>query len=95
MTFEEIFKDKTILITGGTGFLGRALTKEILTYEPQSIRLLSRDEVKHHKMQEQFQYHPKLRMLIGDIRDSLNPEWQKTHPSFQGQKILLMAICRL
>ncbi len=36
------------LITGGTGFLGKHLTKEILKYDPQSIRIFSRDEVKHH-----------------------------------------------
>jgi FlaA1/EpsC-like NDP-sugar epimerase len=69
MNYQDIFKDKTILITGGTGYLGRSITKELLKFSPQSIRLLSRDEVKHHKMQEMFHYHPKLRMLIGDIRD--------------------------
>ncbi|MFX0100548.1 MAG: SDR family NAD(P)-dependent oxidoreductase [Candidatus Hodarchaeota archaeon] len=69
MDFKDIFEDKVVLITGGTGYLGRALTKEILKYNPQSIRLFSRDEVKHHKTQELFSYHPKLRNLIGDVRD--------------------------
>src|SRR4030042_613336 len=67
--FQELFQDKVILITGGTGFLGRALTKEILKFNPQSIRLFSRDEVKHHNMQELFNYNPLLRNLIGDVRD--------------------------
>ncbi|MCX6762499.1 MAG: polysaccharide biosynthesis protein, partial [Candidatus Moranbacteria bacterium] len=41
-----MLKNKTILITGGTGYLGRALTEEILEHDPKSIRLFSRDEVK-------------------------------------------------
>ena len=65
----NLFKNKTILITGGTGFLGRQLTKEILKHDPHSIRIFSRDEVKHHKVQELFNHNKKLRNLIGDIRD--------------------------
>lgn len=66
---QNLFKRKTILITGGTGFLGIALTKEILKQEPKSIRLFSRDEVKHYRVQERFNYNSKLRNLIGDVRD--------------------------
>ena len=66
---ENIFKGKSILITGGTGYLGRHLTSEILKYDPHSIRILSRDEVKHHKMQELFGSDKKLRHFIGDVRD--------------------------
>src|SRR3989344_4308914 len=69
MEYKEIFHNKVVLITGGTGFLGRHLTKEILKYNPHSIRLFSRDEVKHHNVQELFNYNPKLRNLIGDVRD--------------------------
>jgi FlaA1/EpsC-like NDP-sugar epimerase len=67
---KNIFKDKVILITGGTGYLGQALTEEILKYNPQSIRVFSRDEVKHHKFQEKFsEYKDKIRNFIGDVRD--------------------------
>jgi UDP-N-acetylglucosamine 4,6-dehydratase len=69
MEYTGIFENKVVLITGGTGFLGRALVQEILKYNPQSIRLFSRDEVKHHNVQEIFNNNPKLRNLIGDIRD--------------------------
>ena len=65
----SLFKNKTVLITGGTGFLGKALVRRILPLEPHSIRVFSRDEVKHHKMQEEFHCSPILRHLIGDIRD--------------------------
>jgi UDP-N-acetylglucosamine 4,6-dehydratase/5-epimerase len=69
MKMKEIFENKTILITGGTGYLGRALTREILKYNPYAVRVFSRDEVKHHKMQEEFNNDERLRNLIGDVRD--------------------------
>jgi UDP-N-acetylglucosamine 4,6-dehydratase/5-epimerase len=72
---KEILKDKTVLITGGTGFLGKALIKELLKYDLKSIRVFSRDEFKHHLIYEQFKSfkdewgNPKIRNLIGDVRD--------------------------
>jgi UDP-N-acetylglucosamine 4,6-dehydratase/5-epimerase len=63
-----MFEDKTILITGGTGSLGRALTKKLLEFPVKSIRIFSRDEWKQHEMKSTFM-NKKLRFLIGDIRD--------------------------
>lgn len=68
---EEI-KGKTILITGGTGYLGRALTRELLKHEPHSIRVYSRDEFKHFKMNQEFGFpynKGMIRHFIGDVRD--------------------------
>lgn len=67
--YKELFENKVVMITGGTGFLGKALVKEILKYNPHSVRVFSRDEVKHHKFQEEFDYDEKLRNFIGDVRD--------------------------
>lgn len=64
-----MFTNKTILITGGTGYLGQALTEEILKYKPKSIRIFGRDEVKHYKFQERFVHNIKIRNLLGDVRD--------------------------
>jgi UDP-N-acetylglucosamine 4,6-dehydratase len=66
-------KDKSILITGGTGSLGKALTKHILTNFPGVKRLVifSRDEQKQFEMEQDFPNHkyPQIRFFIGDVRD--------------------------
>jgi len=65
----NVFKNKTVLITGGTGFIGKALTKAILKQNPKAVRLFSRDEVKHYKAQEFFDYDKRIRNFVGDVRD--------------------------
>jgi len=65
--------DKSILITGGTGSLGKALTKRILKKFPNVKRLVifSRDEQKQFVMAQEYptQKHRALRFFIGDVRD--------------------------
>ena len=63
-----MFKNKKILITGGTGSLGRALTKRLLAEKVDVIRIFSRNENKQVTMQSEFN-DDRLRFLIGDIRD--------------------------
>jgi len=65
----QLFEDKTILILGGTGYIGRALTTEILKYNPRRIIIFSRDEVKHFEMSKIFKNNPKIHYVIGNIRD--------------------------
>jgi UDP-N-acetylglucosamine 4,6-dehydratase/5-epimerase len=69
----SVFKDKTILITGGTGSLGKALTTHILTNysELRKIIIFSRDEQKQFVMAQEFptSKYPQIRFLIGDVRD--------------------------
>jgi UDP-N-acetylglucosamine 4,6-dehydratase/5-epimerase len=64
---------KSILITGGTGSLGKALTKHILTQHPsvKKIIIFSRDEQKQFQMAQEFPEHkyPQMRYFIGDVRD--------------------------
>ncbi len=63
-----MFEGKKILITGGTGSLGRAITKKLLTTKVDTIRILSREEWKQIEMQSTFD-DKRLRYLIGDVRD--------------------------
>jgi UDP-N-acetylglucosamine 4,6-dehydratase len=66
----EKLKGKVVLITGGTGSLGQALTKELLQTEVKIIRILSRNENNQVKMESRFD-DERLRFFIGDIRDLL------------------------
>lgn len=66
---QELFSDKTILILGGTGYLGSAIATEVLKYNPKKIIIFSRDEVKHFYIAQRFSDYPNLQTVIGDIRD--------------------------
>jgi len=67
---QNYFTWKTVLITWWTWFLWQALTREILKQDPHSIRVYSRDEVKHFKMTQDFWNNKKIRHLIWDVRDA-------------------------
>jgi UDP-N-acetylglucosamine 4,6-dehydratase (inverting) len=66
--------NKTILITGGTGSLGKHLTKNILSKWPNVKRLVifSRDEQKQFEMAQEYSHtkYPAIRYFIGDVRDA-------------------------
>ena len=68
----SIFKDQSILITGGTGSFGRTLTKRLLTEnECRKVIIFSRDEWKQWEMRRSDPLfdHPKIRYFLGDVRD--------------------------
>lgn len=65
----SIYTKQKILITGGTGTIGQHLIKELLKYEPEVIRILSRDEHKQFELQQQLSDYANIRYLIGDVRD--------------------------
>ncbi|MCB1995975.1 MAG: UDP-N-acetylglucosamine 4,6-dehydratase (inverting) [Burkholderiaceae bacterium] len=68
-----MLKDKSILITGGTGSFGKAFVRTVLERHPDVRRLViySRDELKQFEMSQTFstKQHPGIRYFIGDIRD--------------------------
>lgn len=63
-----MFKDKTILITGGTGSFGNAVLNRFLDTEIAEIRIFSRDEKKQDDMRKQYK-NEKIKFYIGDVRD--------------------------
>lgn len=63
-----MFKDKTLLITGGTGSFGNAVVRRFLDTDIREIRIFSRDEKKQDDMRRAYG-NPKLKFLIGDVRD--------------------------
>ncbi len=66
----SILDDSSILITGGTGSLGKALVRHLLSQEKvRRIAIFSRDELKQLQMRTEFNDDPRLRWFIGDIRD--------------------------
>lgn len=81
---------KSILITGGTGSLGKALTKYILTIHPNVKRLViySRDEQKQFQMAQEYSSneYPQIRYFIGDVRDK-----ERLIRAFQGVDYIIHA----
>ncbi len=69
----SIFKDKILLITGGTGSFGNAVLKKFLDTDLKEIRIFSRDEKKQEDMRIEYK-NDKIKFYIGDVRDyrSLN-----------------------
>ena len=78
------FKDKILLITGGTGSFGNAVLRRFLTTDIAEIRILSRDEKKQDDMRHTYQelypqYAEKIKFYIGDVRD-----YRSIGPAFRG-----------
>ena len=64
-----MFENKKILVLGGTGTIGQALVKKLIEYNPQVIRVFSRDEYKQFVMEQELGKRKNIRFLLGDIRD--------------------------
>lgn len=65
---KTMFKNKTLLITGGTGSFGNAVLKRFLAFDIDEIRIFSRDEKKQDDMRKRYA-DPRLKFYIGDVRD--------------------------
>src|SRR5262249_7871503 len=64
----SMFKDKVLLITGGTGTFGNAVLRRFLETDIKEIRIFSRDEKKQDDARRAYN-NPKLRFYIGDVRE--------------------------
>lgn len=66
---ENIFKNKKIMVTGGTGSIGSKIVRRVLQYDPEVVRILSRDESKQFDLEQEIGNLENVRFLIGDVRD--------------------------
>ena len=72
MKYDSVLNKKNILITGGTGSFGYQILKELVDYNPKSIRIFSRDEDKQNTMKQEIQNQKNSKItkfIIGDVRD--------------------------
>lgn len=65
----NIFKDKSILVTGGTGSIGSEIVRKVLRCEPRVVRVLSNDEDGLFNLEHELRGGPRVRFLIGDVKD--------------------------
>ncbi len=72
----SLFKGKVILVTGGTGSLGKALVKTLMNYQPRVVRVYDLDETKLFEMEHEFEHEmpwaikqEMVRFLVGDIKE--------------------------
>lgn len=83
---KNIFQNKVVLVTGGTGSFGRKFVEIVLKkYKPKKLIIFSRDELKQSEMQHIF-HDPCLRYFIGDVRDK-----ERLHRAFHGVDIVIHA----
>jgi UDP-N-acetylglucosamine 4,6-dehydratase len=83
----DYFKDKDILITGGTGSFGSAFLQAILAKaSPNRVVVLSRDELKQYELAEKLGQDPRVRFFLGDVR-----EYERLYRAFEGIDIVVHA----
>jgi len=88
------FKDKTLLITGGTGSFGNAVLNRFLNTAIKEIRVLSRDEKKQDDMRKKYE-SSSLKFYIGDVRDkdSIRPAFEEVDYVFHAAALKQVPSC--
>ena len=83
----SFLKDKTVLITGGTGSFGKNFAKHLLAEtEIKKLIIFSRDEWKHFQMKEELKGETRVRFFLGDVRDV-----ERLRRAFNGVDIVVHA----
>lgn len=78
-------KNKTILVTGGTGSFGRKFVSTVLEMDVKKIIIFSRDELKQYEMAQEYT-DPRVRFFIGDVRDK-----ERLYRAFDGVDVVIHA----
>lgn len=66
---KTFFKNKTILVTGGTGSIGSEVVKALISLGPKEVIVFSRDEYKQHQLRYKYSKYKNISYIIGDVRD--------------------------
>ncbi|MFB0500167.1 MAG: SDR family NAD(P)-dependent oxidoreductase [Candidatus Hadarchaeaceae archaeon] len=66
---KKLFRNKNVLITGGTGSVGQELAREILKFRPKVVRVLDIDESRQFELQQRLRKFENVRFLLGDVKD--------------------------
>ena len=64
----NFYKNKTVLVTGGSGSIGREIVKKLLEFEPESVRIFDNNETALFDLEQELS-SDKIRTFIGDVRD--------------------------
>lgn len=67
--FESIYSGQDILVTGGCGYIGKEIVRQLLKYNPKRIMIFDQNEAGLFQMSQDFKKHKNLRYLVGNIRD--------------------------
>lgn len=92
-----MYKNKTILVTGGTGSFGNYIVHRLITKDVKEIRILSRDEKKQYDMRIFYKNNPKLKFFIGDIRDfnRVNEVMEGVDIVYQAAALKHVSVCEM
>ncbi len=66
---KNIFKNKIVIVTGGTGSIGSEIVRQLLKFDVKQVRVYSRGEHKQHQLINELGEDKRLRLLLGDVRD--------------------------
>lgn len=86
MKISDFIKGKKILVTGGTGSIGSEIVRRLIQFDPNVVRIFSRDETKQFELEQELGSLENIRFLIGDIRDK-----ERLKRAFEGIDIIFHA----
>ena len=84
------YSQKSVLVSGGTGFFGNFIVRRLLDLGAKEVRVLSRDEKKQHDMREYYRGRTNLSFVIGDVRNR-----ERLDEAMSGIDIMFETIKRL